>query len=72
MPQLGKTLIFAGLALAALGLLLLAGDRLPFPPGQHPGDILWKGKNTTVYFPVMTCLLLSLIGSLVLWLFGRR
>lgn len=72
MPQLGKTLIFAGLALAALGLLLLAGDRLPFKPGQLPGDISWKGKNTTVYFPVMTCLLLSLIGSLVLWLFGRR
>lgn len=72
MPQLGKTLIVAGLAIVALGLLLLAGDKLPFKPGQLPGDIIWRGRNSTVYFPIVTCLLLSLIGSLILWLVQRR
>lgn len=72
MPQLGKTLIIAGLALAALGLLVLAGDKLPFKLGQLPGDLIWRGKNSTVYFPLVTCLLLSLIGSLIMWLVQRR
>ena len=47
MPQLGKMLIAAGLALAVLGLLLLAGDRLPIKLGQLPGDFTYKGKNMT-------------------------
>jgi hypothetical protein len=72
MPQLGKTLIIAGVALAALGLLVLAGDRLPFKLGQLPGDLIWRGKNSTFYFPLVTCLLLSLIGSLIMWLVQRR
>ncbi len=72
MPQLGKLLIGAGLALVVLGLLVLAGDRLPFKFGHLPGDFVWRGKNSTVYFPLVTCLLLSLIGSLVLWFFQRR
>ncbi|MBZ2186435.1 MAG: DUF2905 domain-containing protein [Bryobacter sp.] len=72
MPQLGKTLIFAGLALAALGLLLVLADRLPIKPGQLPGDFTWRGKNTVVSFPLMTCLILSILGSLLLWLFQRR
>lgn len=71
-PQLGKTLIYAGLALVALGLLVLAGDKLPFRLGQLPGDINYRGKNTSVSFPIVTCLLLSAIASLVMWLINRR
>jgi Protein of unknown function (DUF2905) len=37
-----------------------------------PGDIKWQGKGTTFYFPVVTCLLLSILGSLLLWLLNRR
>ena len=72
MPQLGKMLIAAGLALVVLGLLFLAGDKLPIKLGQLPGDFTYRGKNSTVYFPLATCLLVSLIGSLVLWLIQRR
>jgi hypothetical protein len=64
MPELGKMLIVGGLAMAALGLLLTYGVRLP-------GDIVWRGRNTTVYFPLATCLLLSLVMSLIFWLRSR-
>jgi hypothetical protein len=72
MPPLGKSLIIAGLALLVLGLLVVAGDKLPIKLGQLPGDLVWRGKNSTVYFPLATCLLLSLIGSFILWLIQRR
>jgi len=65
MPQLGKMLIVAGLSMVVLGLLVWAGDKLP-------GNFTWRTKNTTVYFPLATCLLASAIGSLLLWLFNRR
>ncbi|MCP5118948.1 MAG: DUF2905 domain-containing protein [bacterium] len=68
----GRVLIVAGLILACLGLLITLGDRLPFRIGRLPGDFMIRGKNTTFYFPLVTCLLLSVIGSLVLWLFTRR
>lgn len=69
---MGKMLIYAGLALVALGLLVSAGDKLGIKLGQLPGDLVWKGQNSTVYFPLMTCLLLSVIGTVVMWLVGRR
>jgi hypothetical protein len=69
---LGRLLIFAGLLLIALGAVVLLLNRLNVPLGRMPGDIVWRGKNTTVYFPVVTCLLLSLLGTLLLWLFSRR
>jgi hypothetical protein len=40
--------------------------------GRLPGDLVWKGEHSTVYFPVVTCLLLSALLSLVFWLIGRR
>lgn len=69
---MGRLLVVAGLLLAGIGLLLILGDRLPFRIGRLPGDIVWKGKNTTFYFPLMTSILLSVLLSLVLWLIGRR
>ncbi len=70
--NLGKMLIAAGLALVVLGALVVALSKSNLPLGRLPGDLTWRGKNTTLYFPVVTCLLLSLLGSLLLWLFNRN
>ncbi len=69
---MGRTLVVAGLVVAALGLVVLAFERLNVPFGRLPGDIVWRGKNTTVYFPWVTCVLLSILGSVLLWLLSRR
>lgn len=61
-----------GLCIAAIGVLILLLQRLNIPIGRLPGDILWKRGNTTVYAPVVTCLLISATLSLLFWLFGRR
>ena len=71
MSELGKVLIFLGVLLAVFGVLLVFGSRLHLPLGRLPGDIVYRGKNTTVYFPVMTSILISLVLSLVLYLIGR-
>jgi len=68
----GRTLIAIGAVLVLAGLLLILGARLPFRLGRLPGDILIRGKNSVFYFPLMTCLLLSLALSVVIWLLGRR
>jgi hypothetical protein len=64
-------LIVAGLMLAAFGLLLTFAGRLPFRLGRLPGDIVIQGKHSTFYFPLATCLILSLLFSLVMWLLRR-
>lgn len=69
---MGRLLVVAGLLLAGIGLLLILGDKLPFRIGRLPGDIVYKGKNTTFYFPLMTSIILSVLLSLVMWLIGRR
>jgi hypothetical protein len=70
--NLPRLLILAGLVLVALGVLVVIVNRLHLPLGRLPGDIVWRGKNTTVYIPWVTCLLLSLLGSVILWLVNRR
>ena len=69
---MGRTLIFIGLALVALGLLVSLGEKLPIRFGRLPGDIVIRGKNGAFYFPIVTSLLLSALLSLAMWLFGRR
>ena len=69
---MGRMLIISGLVLIALGVLFVLGERLPVKFGKLPGDIVWRGKNTTVYFPVVTSILLSVILTFVLWLINRR
>ena len=71
MSGMGRMLIAAGAFLIVLGLLLILGDRLPLRIGRLPGDIYIRGKNSTFYFPLVTCLLLSVVLSLVLWLFRK-
>ncbi len=70
--SLGRLLIFAGIALIAAGVIVLLLERAHLPLGRLPGDVIWRGKNTTVYFPIVTCLILSLLGTLILWLVNRR
>ncbi len=70
--SLGRLLIVAGVALIAAGVIVLLLERAHLPLGRLPGDVIWRGKNTTVYFPIVTCLLLSLLGTLILWLVNRR
>jgi hypothetical protein len=69
---IGRILIVAGALLIVLGLLFLMGDRLPIRFGRLPGDIVVRGRNGVFYFPIVTCILLSAILSLVLWLIRRR
>ena len=69
--HLGRTLISLGAILIVIGLLLTFGDRLPLRLGRLPGDIYVRGKHTSFYFPLVTCLLLSAVISLVLWLSRR-
>jgi len=72
MAPFGKTLILLGGALLLAGLLLTFVPRLPFRAGRLPGDFVWHGKGTTFYFPLGTCLVLSILFSLISLLFRRR
>ncbi len=70
MQDLGKLLFLGGLALMLLGLFLWSGwGRGWF--GHLPGDIAVHKGNVRFYFPIVTCLLLSVLLSLILWLFRR-
>ena len=68
---LGRLLITAGLVLVALGLLVTFAGRLPIRLGRLPGDIYIHGKNSTFYFSLATCILVSVLLSLVMWIFRR-
>lgn len=61
-----------GALLFAIGLLLWIGERSPLRIGRLPGDVVMRGKSGVFYFPLVTCLLLSLLGSLLLWILNRR
>lgn len=72
LPQLARWLIAAGAILAAAGLVLLLVARLHLPLGRLPGDVIYRGKHTTIYFPWVTLLLLSILATLLLNLLFRR
>jgi len=70
---LGKLLLIGGLSLAAVGALLLLGDRFPWLRlGRLPGDISVEREHLRFYLPLGTSILLSVIASLALWLLTRR
>ena len=69
---IGRMLIALGLLVAALGVLITLGEKLPIRLGRLPGDIVVRGRHSVFYFPLVTCLLISLVLSLVLWLLNRR
>lgn len=65
-------LIILGAILIVAGLLVMLGERLPIRLGRLPGDVMIRGKNSVFYFPWVTSLLISIILTAILWLFGRR
>ena len=66
--ELGRLLLVVGLLLVGAGLLLSYGGRLPFRLGRLPGDIHYSGRHGSFYFPVATCIILSLVLTLILWI----
>ena len=68
MAELGKVLVLLGVVLVAAGLAFMLLGRTHLPIGRLPGDFLFRGKNTTVYFPLATSIVLSVLVSLVLYL----
>ncbi len=69
--DLAKTLIFMGAIICIVGLLLLMGSKVPFL-GKLPGDIVIRRGNFTFYFPLATCILLSVLLSLILSIFLKK
>ena len=70
MNELGKILVIIGIVIAAIGALLWSGIGKGWL-GRLPGDIHYTRDNFSFHFPIVTCLLISLILTLVLWLFRR-
>jgi hypothetical protein len=71
MAELGKILLLIGAILALVGVVLIFAGRAGLPLGRLPGDITYRGKHTVVYFPLVTCIVLSLVLSLVFYLISR-
>lgn len=69
--QVGKWLLLAGCFLTILGALLWLAGRMGWPLGRLPGDIAVKGERVSFYFPVVTCIVLSVVITLVLNLIAR-
>lgn len=70
MAPFGKLLIVIGLFIAGAGILLLLSDKIPWL-GRLPGDITVKRDNFTFFFPLATCILISVILSILFWLFRK-
>lgn len=71
MTDLGKLLLALGVMIILVGALLLLAGRFNLPLGKLPGDIVYRGKNSVFYFPLTTCIIISVVLSLLFWLFGR-
>ena len=70
MPELGRTLIILGIVILVLGVLFSFGGRIPWL-GNLPGDIHIQRGRFSFYFPITTCIVISAVISLVLYLFRR-
>lgn len=71
MADLGKIVIFVGIILTVGGLVLVLLGRTNLPLGRLPGDIIYRGKNTTLYVPLATSILLSVVLSILLYVISR-
>jgi len=70
LPQLGKLLVLLGGLLVVVGILLIFADRIPFL-GKLPGDIVYRKGNFTLYVPIVTMLVISILLTIILNLFRR-
>ena len=71
LQQLGRTLLLLGAVLIVVGAFLYFGGRLPFRLGRLPGDIVHRGQRSTFYFPLVSCLVISVLISLTLWIINQ-
>jgi len=69
--DLGKILVVVGAVAIVTGLALMLLGRTNIPLGRLPGDIVYRGKNSTFYFPLATSILVSVVLSVVMYLVGR-
>jgi Protein of unknown function (DUF2905) len=69
--ELGKLLILLGVTLVVAGVVVVLLGRMHLPLGRLPGDFLYRGKNTTVYFPLATSVVVSVVLTILLYLIGR-
>ena len=67
---MGKLLIFVGIVCIAVGLFITYGPKIPFL-GRLPGDISVERENFKFYFPITTCIIVSILISLLVFLFNR-
>jgi Protein of unknown function (DUF2905) len=65
--ELGKLLLIAGIVILGAGAILFFGAKLPFRLGRLPGDISYRGRHGSFYFPIVTCLLVSAALTLFFW-----
>jgi hypothetical protein len=71
MTELGKLLVGLGVFIVVVGIVLMLLGRTNLPLGRLPGDFVYRGKNTTVYFPLATSVVVSVLLSVVLYLVSR-
>ena len=71
MGDLGKLLVLLGGIVVIVGLALILLGRTNLPIGRLPGDIVYRGKNTTFYFPLATSIVVSVVLSVLLYVIGR-
>ena len=71
MAELGRLLLMLGVALVVIGGIVMLLGRTGLPLGRLPGDFLYRGKNTTFYFPLASSILISIVLSIILFLIGR-
>jgi hypothetical protein len=69
--DLGKAIVMIGVLVIVIGLALILLSRTHIPVGRLPGDVVYRGKHTTVYFPLATSILLSAVLSVLLYLISR-
>lgn len=71
MAEIGKSIIFLGIIIVIIGVILLFIDKLPFNLGRLPGDIAIKKENFSFYFPITTSIIISIVLSLLFYLYGK-
>lgn len=71
MGDLGRMLVILGAIILVVGVIVILAGKANLPIGRLPGDLVYRGKNTTFYFPLATSILLSVILSLVLYFVNR-
>jgi len=71
MSELGKALAVLGVTLVVVGLGAILLGRMDLPLGRLPGDIVYRGKRTTFYFPLATSVVVSVVLSILMYLIGK-